>query len=138
MRFVTPLAVLLLVNACATAKIEHPTTMMDTGWIQRGSTTRDQIETRFGSPNFEVPEYAGSTRPTTAMTAPRVDKDIPKTTSTVTPSPKETKATYLQPQASAEMAPSSAKVQDNDDRFWVTYDADDVVRDFGFAGPPAH
>jgi hypothetical protein len=134
MRFVTLLSLLVVMSGCATAKIEHQITMADTTWIQKGITTRSQIEARFGSPNFEVPEYAGSTPQTDK---PRDDEYTPKTSTAVIPSPKDTKATYLHPLSEAEMAPSSANLQTKEDRFWVTYDAKNVVKDFGFAGPPA-
>ena len=137
MHFVAWLTLLVLVNACATAKTEHTATMADTGWIQKGFTTRSQIEARFGSPSFEVPEYPGSTRATTATATPRIDEATQKSPGTVTESPKETKATYLLRRSETAIAPSSADLQEQDDRFWVTYDANNVVKDFGFAGPPA-
>ena len=129
MRFVTLLALLFLMSGCATAEIKPQITPNDTAWIQKGLTTRSQIEARFGSPNFEVPEYVGSTHETSATSAPRSDVDGPTTKGIVSQSPKDTKATYLHSE-------SSSNVQTPEDRFWVTFDANNVVKDFGFAGPP--
>lgn len=130
MRFATLLALLFLMSGCSSAKINHQITMADTAWIQKGITTRSEMQMRFGSPNFEVPEYSGSTRETTSTTSPRNDQDTPATKSTANVQPpNDTKATYLHPK-------SSADVQTREDRFWVTYDPNNVVKDFGFAGPP--
>src|SRR5262245_674926 len=131
MHLVTLLALLFLMSGCATTpKIEHQITMADTAWIQKGITTRSEVEKRFGSPNFEVPEYPASTRETTSTTTPRNDRDTPTTKTTVNvQSPNETKATYLTPK-------SSANMQTKEDRFWVTYDANNLVKDFGVVGPP--
>ncbi|HEX8750029.1 MAG TPA: hypothetical protein VF732_02865 [Nitrospira sp.] len=131
MRFVTLLALLFLMSGCATAEMKHQITPEDTAWIQKGTTTRTEVEARFGSPNFEVPEYAGSTHDTTSATTPRSDKDSPATKTTVdVQPPKDSKATYVHPE-------SSSNVQTQEDRFWVTFDANNLVKDFGFAGPPA-
>ena len=124
MRFATLLTLLVLMGGCASA-IEHPTSMSHIAWIQTGITTRSQVETRFGRPNFEVPEYAGSTP---QSDTPRSDENTPKVTTAVIQSPKDTKATYLHAK--------SPNVQTQEDRFWVTYDGNNVVKDFGFAGPP--
>lgn len=131
MHLVTLLALLFLMSGCATTpKREHQITMADTAWIQKGSTTRSEVETRFGSPNFEVPEYRGLTRETTSTTTPRNDQDAPTTETTVNvQSPNETKATYLHPK-------SSSNMQTKEDRFWLTYGPNNVVKDFGFADPP--
>jgi hypothetical protein len=56
------------------------------------------------------------------------DTPATKSTANVQP-PNDTKATYLHPK-------SSTNVQTREDRFWVTYDPNNVVKDFGFAGPP--
>jgi hypothetical protein len=129
MRFVILLALLALMGGCA-PNVEHPTTMAHTAWIQKGITTRSQIEARFGSPNFEVPEYAGSTPETALTSTPRDDVHAPAT-STVIQSPKDTKATYVPRLSAAETGPT------NQDRLWVIYDENNVVKDFGFARPPA-
>ena len=136
MRFVTLLALLFLMSGCATGKIEHQITLQDTAWIQKRITTRSEIEARFGSPNFEVPEYAGSTHETSATSTPRSDEDSPTTKGIVSQSPKDTKATYLPPLSEAEMSPSYATAQTKQDRFWVIYDEKNVVKDFGFTVPP--
>ena len=44
----------------------------------------------------------------------------------------DTKATYVHPLSEAEMSPSYAAVQTQQDRFWVIYDEKNVVKDFGF------
>ena len=132
MRVVTLLALLFLLSGCATGKIEkleHQITLEDTAWIQKGITTRSEIEARFGSPNFEVPEYAGSTHETSAMSTPRSDENSPTTKGIVNQAPKDSKATYLHPE-------SSSNVQSPEDRFWVIYDEKNVVKDFGLTGPP--
>ena len=139
MYFVTLLALLFLMSGCATGKIEKiapQITLEDTAWIQKGLTTRNEIEERFGSPNFEVPVYAGSPPETSATSTPRSDKDSPTTTSMVSQSPKDTKATYVHPLFESEISPSSATAQTQQDRFWVKYDEENVVKDFGFAVPP--
>jgi len=130
MRFVTLLALLVLMSGCAT-KVEQPTTMAHTAWIKKGITTRSQIEAHFGSPNYEVPEYAGSTPETALTSKPRDDERAPATTSTVSQAPKDTKATYVPPLPEAESVPTKQ------DRLWVIYDENNVVKDFGFARPPA-
>jgi len=135
MRLVTVITILLLVSRCATAMIEHQITTADTAWIQQGVTTRSQIETRFGPPSFEVPEYAASTRETASASTPRNDEYNPKTPSTAPQVPKDTKATYVHPLSEAEMESSYGK-QTKQDRFWVIYDEKNVVKDFGFEGPP--
>jgi hypothetical protein len=129
MRCVILFALLVLMSGCA-PKVEHPTTMAHTAWIQKGITTRSQIEARFGRPNFEVPEYEGSTPETALTSKPRDDVHAPATTSTVKQSPKDTKATYVPSLPEAESVPTKQ------DRLWVIYDENNVVKDFGFARPP--
>ena len=129
MRLVILLAFLVLICGCA-PKVEHPTTMAHTAWIQKGITTRSQIEAHFGRPNFEVPEYAGSTPESALTSKPRDDVHAPATTSTVIQSPKDTKATYVPG------LPAAEKVPTKQDRLWVIYDENNVVKDFGLARPP--
>ena len=139
MRVVTSLALLFLMYGCATGKIEKfaaQITWEDTAWIQKGITTRTEVEAQFGSPNFEVPEYAGSTHEASASSKPRSDKDSPTTKGIVSQSPEGTKATYVHPLSEAEISPSYATAQTQQDRFWVKYDEANVVKDFGFTVPP--
>ena len=131
MRFAILLVLLFVMSGCAAPKVEHPTTMAHTAWIQKGVTTRSQIEARFGRPSFEVPEYAGSTPETASMSTPRDDVHAPATTSTVIQAPKDTRATYVPSLPEAETVPTKQ------DRLWVIYDEKNVVKDFGFARPPA-
>lgn len=144
MRFVTSLALLFLLISCADVKIlPHQISLEDTAWIQKGTTTRTEVEARFGKPNFEVPEYAVSTPETADTSTPRHDASSPATTTTISKSPTHTKATYVPSETSAVsltrkmLFMSEAKDgQRKKDRFWVTYDLNNVVIDFGFAGPP--
>lgn len=121
MHAVTVLALAFLMCGCARAEITRLITPENTGWIQKGVTTRSEIEARFGSPSFEVPEYTGSTA--AAHAPPRNDNYNPSRTSAHVESPQDTKATYLQ-----------ARPQTEQDRFWVTYDENNVVEDSGFTG----
>jgi len=115
------LAFLLIMIGCATAEPEH-ITVENTAWIQKGTTTRSQIEARFSSPTFEVPEYAGLTRDTTSAVTPRDDRYTQPVGS-----PQNTKATYVGPF-------SYANPQAGQDRFWVNYDENDVATDYGITG----
>jgi len=122
MRSLGLLAILFLMIGCATAEPQRHISAENTAWIQKGTSTRSQIEAQFGSPSFEVPEYAGLTRDAKSSITPRDDRYTqPMGT------PQDTKATYLD-------RTSSPNPTTDQNRFWVIYDENDVVTDYGITG----
>lgn len=130
-------ALLVFLSGCATAEIGRQITPEQAVWIQKGGTTRNQIVERFGAPNFEFPDYTDSKHQTTTTSTTIKDGDTSTTTTTIqVQSPKNTKATYLHTKSEAAVLPFYANVQTTQKQFWIKYDENGIVQDFGFTGGP--
>jgi hypothetical protein len=127
------IALLVILSGCATAETGRQITMEQAVWISTGVTTRSEVVERFGAPSFEFPDPATTTIK---------DGDTSATTTTVqVQSPKSTKATYLHAKSEAAVLPFYANLQTTQNQFWVRYDENGIVQDFGFTdrtGVPLH
>ena len=136
MRLIPLLSIFLFVTACATAEIGRQIPKEDTAWIEKGLTTRGEIEARLGSPNFEFLEYSASPLQAPSPSTRTKDGDTRTTTTTVVRLPNNTKAIYLHTKSQAAVLPFYANVETQQHRFWITYDESGIVKDFGFAAKP--
>ena len=124
-------------NGCATAEVGRQITQDQAAWIQRGVTTRSEVVGQFGAPNFESADYSDSKhQTTTTSTTTREGNTSTTTTTTQVQTPKNTKATYLHTKSEAAVLPFYANVQTTQNQFWIKYDENGIVQDFGFAGRP--
>jgi hypothetical protein len=131
------LAILLTLSGCATAEMGRQITVEQAAWIHKGITSRSEVMERFGSPNFEFPDYANSKYETTSTTTTTKEGNSSTTiTTTQVQSPKSTKATYLHTKSEASALPFYANVQTKQNQFWITYDEKGIVQELGFAGGP--
>lgn len=131
------IALLVILSGCATAEMGRQITVEQAAWIQKGVTSRSEVVERFGAPNFEFPDYANSKYETTSTSTTTKDGDTRTTTTTVqVQSPKSTKATYLHTRSQAAVLPFYANVQTTQNQFWIKYDENGIVQDFGLTGRP--
>jgi len=91
----------------------------DTTWIQNGQTTRAQIEEKFGKPQF-------------SGTHQGVGQHVEYTYSPPSSMGLEPRPSGPFPQAYQPPARTMPQAQAARERFWVTYDAQGIVQDFGF------
>jgi hypothetical protein len=131
------IALLVILSGCATAEMGRQITVEQAAWIQKGVTSRSDIVARFGTPNFEFPDYTNSKYETTSTSTTTKDGDTHTTTTTSqVQMPKSTKATYLHTRSKAAVLPFYANVQTTQNQFWINYDEKGIVQDFGFVGGP--
>ncbi|WP_447598014.1 hypothetical protein [Nitrospira sp. Nam80] len=121
----------LILLGCATEEHGRPISEEEITWIEKGVTTRTQIVERFGIPRFEMP-LRSSTTSTTTTTA-EVDGKSHTTTATVhvDEPPKQTKAIYLYTRSNTKI-PFYGEARTR--QFWVVYDLNGVVQEYGFIG----
>lgn len=137
MRQIIFLALLVILNGCATAEMGREITVEQAAWIQKGITSRSQVMERFGTPNFEFPDYTNTQYETTSTSTTTKDGNTSTTTTTTqVQSPKSTKATYLHTKSEASALPFYMNVQTKQNQFWIKYDEKGIVQDLGFAGGP--
>ncbi len=123
MRLFVIVAMISLV-ACVGGKNVADINSQNTDWIEENRTTREQVVTKFGEADFSG-VYKG------------VGEFAEYTVSSPTPLTLEPTQVGTQPQV--HRSPGDISVNDvgkSDDRFWVIYNAQGVVHDFGFGAPP--
>ena len=111
-------------------------------WIKKGKTTRTEIVQRFGGPMSEMPDWAGMqyqvisiTTTTKMMTTGSKDGECQEsvTTTTMEPIKPRTRALYVHQKTEGGLF---VGIQMTEEQFWVTYDENGIVQDFGLqAGP---
>lgn len=127
-RLPTPFLVLIIPSllftaACVVGEVERRITPQDTAWIEKGRTTRDQVVAKLGEPAFTgthqgVGQYAEYTIPPPARLALEPTQSGPF------------------PQVQRAPVDTVPEAEALGDRFWLIYDAQGVVEDFGFGSPP--
>lgn len=108
---------------CAIGEAPQRIRPADTAWIQKGQTTRNEIVGKFGEPTFrgtreEVGQYAEYRWRPESMPALQPTPSGPF------------------PQAYRPPARTTPEAEALGERFWVVYDEQGVVEDFGFGFPP--
>jgi len=117
---------------CATDDTVVRILPVDTTWIQRGQTTREQVIAKFGEPRLilqngdgvegQFAEYGSS--PTVPSYGQRGGSQV------LVPIPQ---GSFPQVYPTAEQAGIlNRELQPLGDRFWLRYDAQGIVHDFGF------
>ena len=129
MRLIVCLVALLVVAGCAShGKL---VTSEQVTWIQKGITTRDEVIRRLGSPNFpEVPSAStmfSTEYETTTEETVENGKKVTRGTMRVVPAKgKRTIAQYFYAESAA-FAGTTTK------DFWICYDEQGTVQNFGFS-----
>ena len=134
------LGFVLSVLGCATAEKGRSISTQDVTWIQKGKTSRAEVVQRFGGPTSETPDWAAMHYQVTSITTttkPGSNQDGESqqsvTTTTMEPIKPRTKAVYVHEKTEGGVF---VGIQITEDHFWVTYDENGVVQDFGLqAGP---
>jgi hypothetical protein len=129
----------LLLASCATAEFGRQITSEEVTWITKGVTTRSEVVQRFGAPRFELPDWTSRKYQTTTTQKTVKEGDTSTTTTTtvqVEPTNKTTKAVYMYTKSEAAVIPFYANVKTVQEQFWVIYDENGIVQDFGFTGGP--
>jgi hypothetical protein len=128
-------SLVIFLNGCATAEMGRLITPEQAAWIQKGVTTRNEVVERFGVPDLEFPDYTDSKHQTTSTSTTTKEGDTSGTTTpTQVDSPKGTRATYLHTKSEAAVLPFYANAQSTQSQFWIKYDDNGIVQDFGFDG----
>jgi len=135
---------LVLLSGCVVGELQQRIRPEDTTWIQRGQTTREEVMARFGEPDRSAPkkdkmglgEYVEYGRPLmldtytargyTSPFEPRPRGGGPGPLGGAAPQ------VYRPPIESIEFPSPAETVQP----FWLLYDTQGVVGDFGFGTPP--
>jgi outer membrane protein assembly factor BamE (lipoprotein component of BamABCDE complex) len=129
MRIIGFLVTLLIVVGCAShGKL---VTRDQASWIQKGVTTRDEVVKRLGSPNFpEVPSastmFSTEYETTTEETVENGKKVTRGTMKVIPAKGRRTIAQYFYAQSAA-FAGTTTK------DFWIGYDEQGTVQNFGFS-----
>ncbi len=122
----TGIGILLFViqmSGCVTGDDAQRIRPEDTTWIQKGQTTQKEIIAKFGQPQFtgtqkgvgQLAEYTYSP-PAPVGLEPRPSGPFPQA--------------YTPP---AQTRPETEALKE---RFWVLYDSQGIVQDFGFGAAP--
>ena len=129
------LFVVFVLSSCVSAETGRSISPQDVAWIQKGKTTRAEVVERFGGPTSEMPDWAGMQYQVTSITTtttPTSNKDGESqqsvTTTTMEPIKPRTKALYVHQKT--EGGPFGG-IQITEEQFWITYDENGVVQDFG-------
>jgi hypothetical protein len=128
------------VSSCASAETGRSISSQDVTWIQKDQTTRSEVVQRLGAPTSEMPDWAGmhyqvTSITTTTKTADNKDGESQQsvTTTTMEPIKPRTKALYVHHKTEGGLF---VGIQITEEQFWITYDENGVVQDFGLhAGP---
>jgi|SRR5215217_2271171 len=107
--------------SCATAQQGKRITPDEAAWIETGRTTRAEVVARLGLPRVEFPQSSGFISVST--------------TTQLQGHPRLRKATYVSTHRDTAGFPFYGDVGVTQSQFWVVYDDEGVVRDFGFMGP---
>jgi hypothetical protein len=130
--------VAFVVFGCATADYGIRIMPDEVRWIEKERTTRAEVITRFGLPSVEFPQSPGFNAPskTTTITTlyPEGHTKTVQVSTQVEQPTRSRKATYVYHRR----APSGFPFYDNPHlrqcQFWVVYDEQGVVQDYGFEG----
>ena len=95
----------------------------DTNWIQQGQTTREQVMARFGKPHF-----TGAHKGVGKYDEYHYSHEAPVN---LEPVPDGAFPLNFPPPSH-----STSQVQSPSERFWIMYDSQGVVQDYGFGAPP--
>jgi hypothetical protein len=128
------------VSSCVSAETGRSISSQDVTWIQKDKTTRSEIVQRFGAPTSEMPDWPGmhyqvTSITTTTRTTHNEDGQSQEsvTTTTMEPIKPRTKALYVHQKTEGGLF---VGIQITEEQFWITYDENGVVQDFGLqAGP---
>lgn len=119
----------------------RPISAQDVTWIQKGKTTRAEVVQQFGGPTSEMPDWAGmqyhviSITTTTKKVPTNKDTECQEsvTTTTMEPIKPRSRALYVHQKTEGGLF---VGIQITEEQFWVTYDENGAVQDFGLqAGP---
>ena len=139
MKWVLVASLPLLLANCATAEFGRQITPEEVTWIQKGITTRSEVVQRFGAPRFELPDWTNRKYQTTTTQKTVKEGDTSTTTTTtvqVEPTDRTMKAVYMYTKSEAAVVPFYANAKTVQEQFWVSYDENGIVQDFGFTGGP--
>ena len=122
MRLVILIVLDFVLYGCAAAEQGKRIIPDEVTWIEKGRTTRAEVVARFGLPPVEFPQSSGfTTASTTTITTQRPTR--------------LRKATYVYTRRdTADGFPFFDNPQFRQCQFWVVYDEQVVVRDYGFLG----
>ena len=135
--FVMILVAVVLTSACATVESGRKITPDDVAFIQKGVTTRTEVVQRIGAPIFEGPDWTRlsfeSTTTTTTVKATTTEGETEKSKSVTTvetkPTPMNAKALYIHTKSEGS---AFTGIRTTQEQFYVIYDSDGIVQDFGF------
>lgn len=132
MRLIYGVIITFVLWGCATDEQGRLISQDEVTWIEKRVTTRTQVVERFGSPRFEMPLQSSTTSTTTTTTA-TVEGQSQTTTTTIhlDEPPRRTKAIYPYTRSRSTL-PFYVKVRTS--QFWLVYDENGVVQDYGFVG----
>jgi hypothetical protein len=133
MRLICTMLIILMLGGCATEEQGQLISQGDVTWIRKGITTRSEVVERFGSPRFEMPLHSSTTSTTTTTTTATPEGQSQTTTTTVQldEPAKGTKAIYPYTRSQSTI-PFVVDVRTS--QFWLVYDENGVVRDYGLVG----
>jgi len=132
LRNLTALLTCALLSACVTDNTIRRIRPDDTTWIQRGETTREQVKEKFGEPRLTLAGREGdqgqyaeySSSPSIHTYGERGGSQV------FVPIPQ---GPFPQVYPSSEQAGlPNRQLQPLGDRFWLRYNAQGIVEDFGF------
>ncbi len=113
------LCCIVQLSGCVVGEVEPRIAPDDTTWIQKGHTTQEQVIARFGQPDLTIRRDDGGqyaeytiTDDLMAQLEPRPEGPFPQT--------------YRPP---VQTMPGAEALRE---RFWVIYDSQGIVQDFGF------
>ena len=114
--------ILLAFLSCACAAAEQGTriTLDEVAWMETGRTTQAEVVARFGLPRVEFPQSSGIISASTTTQLERL--------------PRLRKATYVYTHRDTAGFPFYEDVGVTQSQFWIVYDDEGIVRDFGFLG----
>jgi len=131
----------VMMAGCATVEIGRNITPEEITWIQKKATTRSEVVEKLGLPTSEMPDWtkmefsSTSTTKTTTTSNKEDDGQTQKSVSTTSfqtnPTNKFTRALYIHTKSSSAIF---AGTETHQKQFWLLYDAQGIVQDFGFAG----
>jgi len=126
-----------VVFACATADESKRIDPDDVRWIEIERTTRAEIVARFGLPSVEFPQSPGF-RTTSQTTTTTTELEGHTKTVRVTPQvqrpTRSRKATYVYNRREPSVFPFYDNLKFTQCQFWVVYDENGVVQDYGVDG----
>lgn len=120
MRLAIFVVIAFVLYSCATAEQSTRIAPNEAAWIQKGTTTRTEVLARFGPPRLEFPQSSSIISPSTTVQLQQL--------------PRLRRATYVYIRRDTAGFPFYEDAGVTQSQFWIVYDEEGVVRDYGFLG----